>query len=144
MAGICLSIVADLVSVKRQEEGKRSIGRALLDFRSSTKYAAIGVLLGIAGAFSAYPLTIPDLILGAVIGAAVGAGIGKYRENMINKSKNFSSGEAKKTKVGKRSHTVNTAISLADEITQLHSLHQAGALSDDEFKAAKSALLNKQ
>ena len=32
--------------------------------------------------------------------------------------------------------------SLAEQLAQLHSLHQAGALSDEEFAAAKAALLN--
>ena len=143
MAGFCGFVIYYGLNIKLVEKNRLTIGRALSELSSSIKYAVIGVVLGIAGAFNAYPLTVADLILGAVIGGAVGAGIGKYRENRIHKSKNFSSGVAKKTKVEKQPLTTITGKSLADEITQLHSLHQAGALSDDEFKAAKSAVTQK-
>jgi phage shock protein PspC (stress-responsive transcriptional regulator) len=35
-------------------------------------------------------------------------------------------------------------MSVAEEIKRLHELHQAGALSDEEFAAAKARLLNSQ
>ena len=35
-------------------------------------------------------------------------------------------------------------MSVADEIKRLHELHQAGALSDDEFAQAKARLLQQQ
>jgi phage shock protein PspC (stress-responsive transcriptional regulator) len=35
-------------------------------------------------------------------------------------------------------------MSVAEEIKRLHELHQAGALSDDEFAAAKARLLNSE
>jgi len=35
-------------------------------------------------------------------------------------------------------------MSVAEEIKRLHELHQAGALSDDEFAAAKARLLNNE
>ena len=35
-------------------------------------------------------------------------------------------------------------MSVAEEIKRLHELHQAGALSDEEFAAAKARLLNKE
>ena len=35
-------------------------------------------------------------------------------------------------------------MSVAEEIKRLHELHQAGALSDEEFAAAKARLLNDQ
>jgi hypothetical protein len=35
-------------------------------------------------------------------------------------------------------------MSVAEEIKRLHELHQAGALSDEEFAAAKARLLNKR
>lgn len=35
-------------------------------------------------------------------------------------------------------------MSVAEEIKRLHELHQAGALSDEEFAAAKARLLNNQ
>ncbi|MYM36296.1 PspC domain-containing protein [Duganella sp. FT50W] len=35
-------------------------------------------------------------------------------------------------------------MSVAEEIKRLHELHQAGALSDDEFAAAKARLLDRQ
>jgi phage shock protein PspC (stress-responsive transcriptional regulator) len=35
-------------------------------------------------------------------------------------------------------------MSIAEEIKRLHELHQAGALSDEEFAAAKARLLNQE
>ncbi|MHA4866983.1 PspC domain-containing protein [Duganella sp. PWIR1] len=35
-------------------------------------------------------------------------------------------------------------MSVAEEIKRLHELHQAGALTDDEFAAAKARLLNNE
>ena len=35
-------------------------------------------------------------------------------------------------------------MSVAEEIKRLHELHQAGALSDEEYAAAKARLLNQQ
>ena len=82
MAGFVCFVVYYGLNIKRVEKGKPTIGKALLGEMSySKKYGAVGLFLGIVGALGAYPLTIMDLILGALIGGGLGFTIGKYRES---------------------------------------------------------------
>jgi hypothetical protein len=82
MVGFVCFVIYFGLNIKRVEKGKLTLGKALLgETNYSKKYGAIGFILGIIGSLGAYPLTIMDLILGALVGGGLGFIIGRYRES---------------------------------------------------------------
>lgn len=89
-----------------------------------------GVITGAAIGTSIMPVvgTFAGALVGGVVGSEVGKKVGGSLLNKFGKNKNEAA-SAEKTDV--------TA-----ELQKLAKLHKEGVLDDDEFKAAKAALLN--
>ncbi len=89
-----------------------------------------GVITGAAIGTSIMPVvgTFAGALVGGVVGSEVGKKVGGSLLNKFGKNKNEAASAEK--------------VDVTAELQKLAKLHKDGVLDDDEFKAAKAALLN--